>query len=147
VDDSLTIPELVLDETAMSVMHDGNLYAYEDDKVLTVGEDGEIVGMGHNLLVNPKQYVDGRGDTIIIRGNRQRLAEVDYIWGYIFDVHLIKGKTYTFSVPVYNSNKDDSSIARISGFLGNNLKRVEPLEFTIFRVTGTADIDYTGKIY
>ena len=50
VDDSLTIPELTLDETAMSVRHDGNLYAYEDDKVLTVGEDGEIVGEKINLL-------------------------------------------------------------------------------------------------
>ena len=50
VDDNLTIPELALDETAMTVMHDGKLYAYEDDKVLTVGEDGEVVGSGKNLL-------------------------------------------------------------------------------------------------
>lgn len=50
VDDSLTIPELVLDETAMTVMHDGKLYVYEDDKVLTVGEDGEIIEGGKNLL-------------------------------------------------------------------------------------------------
>src|SRR5699024_10871899 len=50
VDDSLTIPELELDETAMSVMHDGKLYAYEDDKVITVGEDGEIIGGGRNLI-------------------------------------------------------------------------------------------------
>ena len=50
VDDSLTIPELVLDETAMTVVHDGNIYSYEDDKVLTLGEDGEIVGSGKNLL-------------------------------------------------------------------------------------------------
>lgn len=51
VDDSLTIPELVLDETAMTVVQDGKLYAYEDDKVMTVGEDGEIVGGGKNLLL------------------------------------------------------------------------------------------------
>lgn len=50
VDDKLVIPELVLDETAMSVMQDGKLYAYEDDKVLTVGEDGEVVGGGRNLI-------------------------------------------------------------------------------------------------
>ena len=54
VDDSLTIPELELDETAMTVMHDGKLYAYEDDKVLTVGEGGEIIGGSENLLVTPK---------------------------------------------------------------------------------------------
>ena len=56
VDDSLTIPELELDETAMTVVHDGKLYAYEDDKVLTVGEDGEIVGAGQNLLVGSNDY-------------------------------------------------------------------------------------------
>ena len=50
VDDKLIIPELELDETAMSVMHDGKIYSYEDDKVLTVGEDGEIVGGGRNLI-------------------------------------------------------------------------------------------------
>ena len=50
VDDNLTIPELELDETAMSVVHDGKAYAYEDDKVLTVGEDGEIIGEKVNLL-------------------------------------------------------------------------------------------------
>ena len=57
VDDSLTIPELVLDETAMTVMHDGKLYAYEDDKVFTVGEDGEIVGSGKNLLLDSKLLI------------------------------------------------------------------------------------------
>lgn len=56
VDDSLTIPELALDETAMTVVHDGEIYAYEDDKVLTVGEDGEIVGAGQNLLVGSNDY-------------------------------------------------------------------------------------------
>src|SRR5699024_8089862 len=56
VDDSLTIPELELDETAMSVMHDGKIYSYEDDKVMFVGEDGEIVGSGKNLL--PSFYDD-----------------------------------------------------------------------------------------
>ena len=50
VDDKLTIPELELDETAMTVMHDGKIYSYEDDKVMTVGEDGEIIGSGKNLL-------------------------------------------------------------------------------------------------
>ena len=50
VDDSLTIPELVLDETAMTVVQDGKIYSYEDDKVMTVGEDGEIVSSGKNLL-------------------------------------------------------------------------------------------------
>lgn len=58
VDDSLTIPELVLDETAMSVVHDGEIYAYEDDKVLTVSEDGEIVGGGKNLLIGSSNYND-----------------------------------------------------------------------------------------
>ena len=52
VDDSLTIPELVLDETAMSVMHDGKIYSYEDDKVMTVGEDGEIVGSSINYILD-----------------------------------------------------------------------------------------------
>ena len=50
VDDSLTIPELALDETAMTVMYDGKLYAYEDDKVLTIGEDGGVSGGGVNLF-------------------------------------------------------------------------------------------------
>ena len=54
VDDSLTIPELELDETAMSVIHDGKIYSYEDDKVLTVGEDGEVIGGGKNLIPNFK---------------------------------------------------------------------------------------------
>src|SRR5699024_4465448 len=58
VDDSLTIPELELDETAMSVVHDGELSAYEDDKVLTVGEDGEIIGGGKNLLIGSSNYND-----------------------------------------------------------------------------------------
>ena len=57
VDDKLIVPELVLDETAMSVMHDGKLYAYEDDKVLTVGEDGEIVGSGINYILNGSERV------------------------------------------------------------------------------------------
>lgn len=52
VDDSLTIPELELDETAMSVIHDGKIYSYEDDKVMTVGEDGEIVSEKINLLTS-----------------------------------------------------------------------------------------------
>ena len=55
VDDKLSIPELELDETAMSVMHDGKLYAYEDDKVLTVGEDGEIISEKINLLLSTSQ--------------------------------------------------------------------------------------------
>lgn len=55
VDDKLTIPELELDETAMTVVHDGKLYAYEDDKVMTVGEDGEIIGSGKNVLLSPQE--------------------------------------------------------------------------------------------
>ena len=54
VDDKLVIPELELDETAMSVMQDGKLYAYEDDKVLTVGEDGEIEVVKMNLVYDSK---------------------------------------------------------------------------------------------
>src|SRR5699024_1287605 len=50
VDDKLIIPELELDETAMSVVHDSKIYSYEDDKVLTIGEDGEIIGGGRNLI-------------------------------------------------------------------------------------------------
>ena len=57
VDDSLTIPELVLDETSMTVVQDGKAYAYEDDKVLTVGEDGEIVGSGINYILNGSERV------------------------------------------------------------------------------------------
>src|SRR5699024_5516102 len=36
VDDSLTIPELALDKTAMTVVQGGKVYSYEDDKVLAV---------------------------------------------------------------------------------------------------------------
>ena len=50
VDDRLIIPELELDETAMTVMQDGKIYAYEDDKVVTVGEDGEIIGGNKNIF-------------------------------------------------------------------------------------------------
>src|SRR5699024_9438267 len=52
VDDKLVIPELDLDETAMSVVHDGKIYSYEDDKVMTVGEDGEIISEKINLLLS-----------------------------------------------------------------------------------------------
>lgn len=51
VDDKLQIPELNLVETGMTVGVDGKVYAYEDDKALTVGEGG-VVEVSENLLSN-----------------------------------------------------------------------------------------------
>ena len=56
IDDKLQIPDLSLDSTKMSVMHDGKIYSYEDDKVVTVnkhsdGAKGLEVGR-RNLLLN-----------------------------------------------------------------------------------------------
>lgn len=108
--------------------------------------DGLEVG-GRNLLLKSNDYVDNRNEELKINIDGEVYAEVGYIWGYNFDVNLKKGETYTISVPVYNNSETESSIARISGFLGNNLKRIEPKEKRLFTVTGTADEDYVGKIY
>ena len=84
VDDSLTIPELVLDETAMTVMHDGKLYAYEDDKVFTVGEDGEIIGSGKNVLLSPQEnltvgdYHFNNSKSFIIDDSRESGYRIKY---------------------------------------------------------------------
>ena len=60
IDDRLTIPHLALDKTAMSVTHNGNIYVYEDDEVVTVNKysdgaraelDGLEVG-GRNLILD-----------------------------------------------------------------------------------------------
>ena len=84
VDDSLTIPELVLDETAMTVVHDGKLYAYEDDKVMTVGEDGEIIGSGKNVLLSPQEnltvgnYHFNHSKSFIIDDSRESGYRIKY---------------------------------------------------------------------
>ena len=84
VDDSLTIPELELDETAMTVMHDGKLYAYEDDKVLTVGEGGEIIGSGKNVLLSPQEnltvgdYHFNNSKSFIIDDSRESGYRIKY---------------------------------------------------------------------
>ena len=84
VDDSLTIPELELDETAMTVMHDGKLYAYEDDKVFTVGEDGEIIGSGKNVLLSPQEnltvgdYHFNNSKSFIIDDSRESGYRIKY---------------------------------------------------------------------
>lgn len=52
VDDKLTIPELELDETDMTAGVNGKIYSYEDDKVMTVGDDGEVVSSVNNLYGN-----------------------------------------------------------------------------------------------
>lgn len=99
VDDKLTIPELELDETSMTVRHDGKLYAYEDDKILTVGEDGEIVGSGENLLQSSKE------DNLVhpdIKSTRQFIFS-----GWASQMYqpedlsaLIEGETYTLSYDI-----------------------------------------------
>ena len=108
--------------------------------------DGLEIG-GRNLLLNSNAYVDSRSEKLKLNLDGGVYAEVGYIWGYNFDVSLSKGDVYTISVPVYNISEEEYSIARISGFLGNNLKRIEPKEKSIFTVTKTADADYEGKIY
>ena len=95
VDDSLTIPELVLDETAMTVMHDGKIYSYEDDKVMTVGEGGEIVGNGKNLIKNSSKQVENSNYSL-----------THYYWSSTKDI--IPGERYTVVVKGYLSSPEQN---------------------------------------
>src|SRR5699024_10819833 len=107
VDDKLTIPELELDETAMTVMYDGNLYAYEDDKVIKVKRyseddsaelDGIEVG-GRNLL-------QGTSDEW-----KDEDAGTSWYRQYFFkDTILEVGQTYTFSYIVEKTSEDEYPI-------------------------------------
>ena len=110
VDDSLTIPELELDETAMSVMHDGKLYAYEDDKVLTVGEDGEIIGEKVNLL----------SSTSLSHTMKKTL---NMAWGSRYGDFIAEPlKTYTVKVYVKPTTSSVSAQIVFRGSDGLNLK-------------------------
>ena len=52
IDDKVEIPDLQLSENAMSVQVGDKAYVYEDDKVITISEDGSVEVGGKNLLLN-----------------------------------------------------------------------------------------------
>lgn len=100
VDDSLIIPELVLDETAMTVVQDGKVYSYEDDKVMTVGEDGEIIGMGQNLLVGSNDY-----------WKHDYLTANQFYRNFFHpETTLEVGQTYTFSVEIERTSETPETV-------------------------------------
>lgn len=110
VDDRLTIPELVLDETAMTVVHDGKVYSYEDDKVLTVGEDGEIIGEKVNLL----------SSTSLSHTMKKTL---NMAWGSRYGDFIAEPlKTYTVKVYVKPTTSSVSAQIVFRGSDGLNLK-------------------------
>ena len=94
VDDRLIIPELELDETAMTVVHDSKIYSYEDDKVLTIGEDGEITNIPKNILVGsdlsdvyPRSTITSlssysKGDEIVVRSEKIESDGTTSVFGF-----------------------------------------------------------------
>src|SRR5699024_9186247 len=123
------------DETAMSVVHDGELSAYEDDKVLTVGEDGEIIGGGKNLLIGSSNYNDWiivnnaltplgdsarrvKDNTIefnaIRNGTSIMSHQTPVVYGEQYaveaDIKLIEGNSNSFILGVAAYNKDGTLI-------------------------------------
>lgn len=119
VDDSLTIPELELDETAMTVVQDGKIYSYEDDKVLTVGEDGEIVGGGKNLLLKSNRKIVNSDYLLIEYEISEPLEDGDKV------VLTFKGsygadKTATY---LYNSggSVNMTQVQKLRDYLGNDI--------------------------
>src|SRR5699024_709929 len=117
VDDSLTIPELVLDETAMTATLNEKTYSYEDDKVLSVDEDGEVVGGGINLIPSFKsdkwQAIHPLGMSSIEDYSLTFRPKENYVAR--FNIYLDKFTDYTFSFNsdyqryyIYELNSDDS---------------------------------------
>ena len=157
VDDKLVIPELDLDETAMSVMHDGKLYAYEDDKVLTIGEDGEITNIPKNILVGsdlsevrPRSTITSlssysKGDEIIVRSEKIESDGTTTVFGFENkpnETSFIEGEDITLSFEARgNVGLNYVFLMRPSG--GNinlyfNTSEMNEQEFKRFSVTTKA---------
>lgn len=119
VDDSLTIPELVLDETAMTVVHDGKIYSYEDDKMLTVGEDGEIVGGGKNLLLKSNRKTVSSDYLLIEYEISEPLEDGDKVV-LTFKGNYGADKTATY---LYNSggSVNMTQVQKLRDYLGNDI--------------------------
>ena len=157
VDDKLTIPELALDETAMTVMQDGKLYAYEDDKVMTVGEDGEITNIPKNILVGsdlsevrPRSTITSlssysKGDEIIVRSEKIESDGTTTVFGFENkpnETSFIEGEDITLSFEARgNVGLNYVFLMRPSG--GNinlyfNTSEMNEQEFKRFSVTTKA---------
>lgn len=136
VDDKLIVPELMLDETAMSVMHDGKLYAYEDDKVLTIGEDGEIVSSGKNLLLS-SDIPQSSSEYILANYTYSEQLVLDEPFTVTAKVKLGEGAQYP---RFYNTG------GHVTGALGVPSKIQEfPDGTTIWKLTGTWKIATAGN--
>ncbi|MCR1834965.1 hypothetical protein NSA56_11220 [Oceanobacillus caeni] len=110
--------------------------------------DSKIDGLeldGRNLLIGSKELVDSFPNKVSHNG--LIYSYYGYAWGFIFNVDLVKGQTYTVSVPVYNSNETTSTQARIYvGHLDNMYRTLEPLESQVISITFTAQQDEPSAI-
>ena len=98
-----------------------------------------------NLLIGTKKMVDGMSNKVTYNG--LTYGYYGYAWGFNFNVDLIKGQTYTISVPVYNSNSSSISNARLyAGHIGNMYKTISPLEATVVSHTFTAKQDEMNAV-
>src|SRR5699024_6641857 len=162
VDDSLTIPELVLDETAMTAVHDGKIYSYEDDKVMTVGEDGEIAGDGKNLIFDannfsarytPRNNANLKFESgVEIKEWNTKSATRLIATGGVGDIHRIGSNTklglplntkLTHSIYVKNESKDEVTL-RFNTELGlfSSHQLITPNESKRLIITGVGREEY-----
>ena len=140
VDDSLTIPELVLDETAMTVVHDGKLYAYEDDKVMTVGEDGEVSSLPDNLLIDSGAKISN-DEYLLAKYDLSDFIETGEEVTIIIKGKLGEDKNTIF---LYNSGGSVNMAAvRRSDYLGNGFFRIT-FVWTNVSSTGQYEADGTS---
>ena len=58
IDDYLDIPDLNLSENSTTVQVGENIYAYDGDKVVTIGEDGSMEVGGRNLRFDSNNLID-----------------------------------------------------------------------------------------
>ncbi|WP_182200086.1 phage tail spike protein [Paraliobacillus salinarum] len=108
--------------------------------------DGAIAGfVGRNLLIGTKDFVDSLNNKVTHNGVVYSLY--GYNWGFLFNMNLKKGETYTVSVPVFNPSETDTSKARIwVGHLGNMYTNLQPLEARKVKHTFTATQDEDNAI-
>ena len=122
VDDRLTIPHLALDKTAMSVTHNGNIYVYDDDKVIKVKKysEGELEIGGRNLILDSSniqvrsmatgitsEKVNDMGYTNVLKINNPNLAP-----------HFIIHRDSYADLPL--ANKDFTLSFLVRGIAGEN---------------------------